>query len=82
MAEYYSKHTGQEIDDAVDAMSEAENKYVSVDEQTFSDEQKAKARENIGAQDKITGTEGQFVVIGSDGNVTTKTIPSAEGVSF
>ena len=33
-------------------------------------------------QDKIIGTAGQFVVIGSDGNVTTKTVPSAEGVSF
>lgn len=33
-------------------------------------------------QDKITGTAGQFVVIGEDGNITTKTIPSATGVSF
>lgn len=36
----------------------------------------------ISKQDKITGTAGQFVVIGNDGNVTTKTIPSAEGVDF
>lgn len=34
------------------------------------------------AQPKITGTVGQFLVIGSDGNVTTKTINSAEGASF
>ena len=31
---------------------------------------------------KITGTPGQFVVIGPDGFVTTKTINSAEGASF
>ena len=30
----------------------------------------------------ITGTEGQFVVIGSDGNMTTKTIANAEEASF
>lgn len=33
-------------------------------------------------QDVITGTAGDFVVIGADGNVTTKTIPNAEEVSF
>lgn len=33
-------------------------------------------------QDKITGTPGQFVVIGDDGNVTTKTVPNAEEVAF
>lgn len=33
-------------------------------------------------QDKITGTEGQFVVIGADGNLTVKSVPVAEGVSF
>lgn len=33
-------------------------------------------------QAKITGTAGQFVVIGSDGNVTTKTVPDAEEASF
>ena len=33
-------------------------------------------------QDKITGNVGDFVVIGADGKVTTKTIPSAEGVAF
>lgn len=33
-------------------------------------------------QDKIIGTAGQFVVIGSDGNVTTKTILNAEEASF
>lgn len=33
-------------------------------------------------QPTITGTAGQFVVIGDDGNVTTKTVPSAEGASF
>ena len=33
-------------------------------------------------QDVITGTSGQFVVIGEDGNVTTKTIPYAEEVEF
>lgn len=33
-------------------------------------------------QDKITGTVGDFVVIGTDGNVTTKTIPYAEEASF
>lgn len=33
-------------------------------------------------QDSITGTEGQFVVIGADGKPTVKTIPSAEGVNF
>lgn len=35
-----------------------------------------------GKQDKITGTAGDFVVIGSDGNVTTKTVPYAEEASF
>lgn len=33
-------------------------------------------------QSKITGNAGDFVVIGSDGNVTTKTVPSAEEASF
>lgn len=33
-------------------------------------------------QDKITGTPGDFVVIGSDGAVTTKTIANAEEASF
>ena len=33
-------------------------------------------------QGKITGTAGQFVVIGNDGNVTTKTIPLAEEATF
>lgn len=33
-------------------------------------------------QDAITGTAGQFVVIGSDGKPTTKTIAYAEEVSF
>lgn len=33
-------------------------------------------------QDKITGTAGDFVVIGEDGNVTTKTIPYAEEATF
>ena len=33
-------------------------------------------------QDVISGTAGQFVVIGSDGKPTTKTISYAEGVSF
>lgn len=33
-------------------------------------------------QVKITGTAGQFVVIGTDGNVTTKTVPYAEEATF
>lgn len=33
-------------------------------------------------QDKITGTAGQFVVIGEDGLVTTKTLSNAEEASF
>ena len=33
-------------------------------------------------QDAITGTAGQFVVIGADGKPTAKTIPIAEGASF
>lgn len=33
-------------------------------------------------QRTITGTAGQFVVIGDDGNVTTRTIPYAEEASF
>ena len=33
-------------------------------------------------QDKLTGTAGQFVVIGDDGNVTTKTVAIAEEASF
>ena len=33
-------------------------------------------------QHTITGTAGQFVVIGDDGNVTTKTISYAEEASF
>lgn len=37
---------------------------------------------NLGAQAAITGTPGQFVVIGDDGNVTTKTVPNAEEASF
>lgn len=37
---------------------------------------------NSAKQDKITGTAGDFVVIGEDGNVTTKTIPYAEEATF
>lgn len=33
-------------------------------------------------QDKITGTAGDFVIIGEDGNVTTKSIPNAEEATF
>ena len=33
-------------------------------------------------QDEITGNEGEFVVIGSDGKVTTKALVNAEDVSF
>ena len=33
-------------------------------------------------QDVITGTAGQFVVIGSDGKPTTRTIPRAEEEVF
>jgi hypothetical protein len=33
-------------------------------------------------QDKITGNVGDFVVIGEDGNVTTKSISRAEEVEF
>lgn len=33
-------------------------------------------------QDAITGTTGQFVVIGADGKPTTKTIPIAEEATF
>ena len=33
-------------------------------------------------QPKITGVAGDFVVIDSNGDVTTKTIPSAEEASF
>lgn len=33
-------------------------------------------------QNTITGTAGQFVVIGSDGYVTTKTVPNAEEANF
>lgn len=33
-------------------------------------------------QRTITGTSGDFVVIGDDGNVTTKTVPNAEEVAF
>ena len=58
--------------------------------QRLTDEQKALAQANIGIdsnifetkQDKITGTAGQFVVIGDDGNVTTKTIINGEEVSY
>lgn len=33
-------------------------------------------------QDKVSGKSGDFVVIGADGNLTTKTIALAEDVSF
>lgn len=33
-------------------------------------------------QDTITGTAGQFVVIGADGKPTTKTIPNAREATF
>lgn len=33
-------------------------------------------------QDKVTGQFGDFVVVGADGNLTTKTIALAEDVSF
>ena len=61
-----------------------------VEELTLSIEEKATmeqvneaiAAEMVGTQPKITGTAGQFVVIGEDGNVTTKTITNAEEASF
>ena len=69
-------------------------KYIS---QTLSEDQKEQARNNIdtyskaevdaaltnlGAQAKITGTPGDFVVIGDDGNVTTITLSIAEEGSY
>ena len=33
-------------------------------------------------QNKITGTSGDFVVIGEDGNVTTRSLPIAEEADF
>lgn len=33
-------------------------------------------------QDKITGTEGDFVVIGTNGSLTTKSVSNAEEASF
>lgn len=33
-------------------------------------------------QDKITGTVGDFVVMGADGNVTTKTVAIAEEATY
>lgn len=33
-------------------------------------------------QTRITGTAGDFVVIGEDGSVTTKTVSNAEEASF
>lgn len=46
------------------------------------DETKADKEEIVNKQDKITGVAGQFVVIGEDGFVTTKTIPVAEEMEF
>ena len=40
------------------------------------------ALSKLGAQPIITGTAGQFVVIGDDGKVTTKTVYTFEGASF
>lgn len=45
-------------------------KLVSTDPQTFTDEQKAQARENIDALGKIEGTEGHITIIGSNNNIT------------
>lgn len=63
-------------------ISQLSDEKVGVTPQTFTDEQKAQARENIGAQPIVTGNTGDFVVIGADGKVTTKTILVASEVTF
>ena len=73
----------------------SENDVVLLTEQVLNNEQKTQVLNNLDVynineiesklsikQDAITGTAGQFVVIGDDGNVTTKTVPNAEEASF
>lgn len=50
--------------------------------QVLTEEQQTQARKNIGAADKIVGSIGDFVIIGADGNVTTKTIAIAEEATY
>ena len=76
--EYKLPYTASEISERLGMVSNT----VLYTNQSLTDEQKELARSNIGAQKKITGTAGQFVVIGEDGNVTTRTIVIAEEVAY
>lgn len=60
------------IINAIDETKADKETVLLLSEQKLSEEQKAQARENIGVA--ITGTPGQFIVIGEDGNPVAKTI--------
>ena len=60
MANYISKHSGSEIDKVVD-------EAVLFTEQSLTEEQQAQVRENINAQNKLMGANGQVVGFGADG---------------
>ena len=69
-------------DTRLDKLEETDSVSVLCVTQTLTDEQKAQARSNIDAANKVTGNEGDFVVIGSDGKLTSITILQAEEASF
>ena len=75
--EYKLSYTGAQIDEK---LGKIDNLSMSVN--NLSEEIDELKEANIGAQKKITGTAGQFVVIGDDGNVTTRTFFNAEEVIF
>lgn len=73
------------VDDVLAALPDlpgGEPNAVLYTAQELTEEQQAQARENIGAATKIVGSAGEFVVIGVDGNVTTKTIAIAEEATY
>ncbi len=81
MAEYNSAFTGKEIDERLGKVSDLEKYSVSVNPQTLTDDQKAQARANIGADGKgissiaanadgswtITYTDGSTSIVTNDG---------------
>lgn len=74
------------IQDAIIALENAgiPTNVVQYVAQTLTDAQKAQARDNIGAVAVAQGVAhaGEFVVVGSDGNITTVTMSVWQGGSF
>ena len=80
MSDYYTKGETREVAREIAEQivpANLEHAVKSVGDGYYATEEQVSTKQNT-----ITGSAGQFVVIGSDGNVTTKTIPIAEEATF